>query len=660
MEIRFKKLIIKNFKGVTSLAVNFLRDVTCIMGANHTGKTTTADAINWVLFGKNSQGLTSFGIDPKDENNDIIHHLDNSVEIVMTVFADTQSEISLKKIRKEIWSKQRGSDQETLIGHAVDCFINGEKVTAKDYQSYVDGICKEALFKAITSPEYFPRLKADSQRILLVKMVGIKSLADIAAENAGLKPLLSKINGDDESAIERYREHLSYSMKEVKKELQAIPPRISENADIVNKIRKAGADFDSMRKQLDDVNKSISDCDKQLADATAIINEDYDKRAAKRKEINECRTAMDTIENRYNTANRDAETEHSKEVRTLQSQLDDINFRLTEEQNAAKRYQSSLDDIELRKDDFRKRWQEVEDMEFVLGDDDDKCPACGQILPDDMLEHKREELEKNFNLSKAAKQDKLDEEAKQIKDDQERLTARLDNSQQLIDKMQEQATKTREQLDGAKSVVVDKKIYKDDAEYLKWSDRLSKLQEELDNMTSLKDNSQSIIAEKQELMTKRDEIMRQLNNEKELKEREARIAELEDTQRTLNQQLTNYEKEDSSAELFEHAVIADLENRVNDLFPTIRFKMFETLINGNVRPTCQLTMHGVPYADLSNSEKILAGLECVRAMQRHTSVHAPIVIDNCESVNRFPDDIGCQMILLYVSTDRELKIVEGI
>lgn len=660
MEIRFEELIIKNFKGVASLAVDFLNDVTCIMGANHTGKTTTADAINWVLFGKNSQGLTTFGIDPKDENNDIIHHLDNSVELVMRVFGETETEISLMKIRKEIWSKQRGSDQEILTGHTVDCFVNGEKMTAKDYQTYVDGICKESLFKAITSPEYFPRLKADSQRTLLVKMVGMKSLADIAAANDDLKSLLSKINGDDEAAIERYREHLAYSMKEVKKELQAIPPRISENADIVNKIKKGGADFDVMRRQLDDVNKSIVDCDKQLADATAVINADYDKRAAKRKEINECRAEMATIETRYNTANRDAETEHNKEVRTLQATLDDINFRLAEEQNAAKRYQSSLDDIALRKDDFRKRWQEVEDMQFVMGDDDGKCPTCGQILPDDMLEHKRDELEKNFNLSKAAKQDKLDDEAKQIKDDQERLTARLENSQRSIEEMQEQVTKTREQFDGAKNVVIEMKSYKDDAEYMKLSDKLTNLQEELDNMTSLKDNSQSITTKKQEMMNKRDEILRHLNEEKELKDREVRIAELEETQRTLNQQLTSYEKEDSSAEMFEHAVIADLENRVNELFPTIRFKMFEHLINGNVRPTCQLTMHGVPYADLSNSEKILAGLECVRAMQRHTGVHAPIIIDNCESVNRFPDDIGCQMILLYVSTDRELKIVEGI
>lgn len=86
--------------------------------------------------------------------------------------------------------------------------------------------------------------------------------------------------------------------------------------------------------------------------------------------------------------------------------------------------------------------------------------------------------------------------------------------------------------------------------------------------------------------------------------------------------------------------------------------MFDTLINGSVRPTCQLTMHGVPFRDLSNSEKILAGLECVRAMQRHVGVTAPVVIDNCESVNRFPDGTGCQMILLYVSTDRQLTIVK--
>ena len=95
MRISFRKLTIRNFKGVKDITIEFNGTITEILGANHTGKTTTADAIHWVLFGKNSDGATVFGIDPKDENNNIIHHLENSVELVMT--ADDR-EITLQKV----------------------------------------------------------------------------------------------------------------------------------------------------------------------------------------------------------------------------------------------------------------------------------------------------------------------------------------------------------------------------------------------------------------------------------------------------------------------------------------------------------------------------------------------------------------------------------
>ena len=130
MEIILKRLEVKNFKGVTDLTIDFNPTITQIMGANHTGKTTTADAINWVLFGKNSEGLTVFGIDPKDEDNNIIHHLDNSVKL--EIKADGR-DIVLEKVRKETWKKVRGHDEEELTGHTTDCFIDGNKYTAQDY-----------------------------------------------------------------------------------------------------------------------------------------------------------------------------------------------------------------------------------------------------------------------------------------------------------------------------------------------------------------------------------------------------------------------------------------------------------------------------------------------------------------------------------------------
>lgn len=655
MKIKFKRIKIRNFKGVRDMAIEFQPDVTCIMGANHTGKTTTADAINWVLFGKDSQGLTTFGIDPKDEDNNIIHHIDNTVELTMEVDG---KETTLGKTRKETWGKQRGQEEETLTGHTVDCYVNGEKLTATDYKATVDGICKESLFKAITSPEYFPRLTPDDQRKLLVKMVGVKTLAEVASGNEDFKALLGKVNGDDEQAIERYRQHLAYSMKEVRKELTAMPPRISENADIINQIKAKGTNYDFTRKRIEEIDKGVKEYDQQLADATAIINADYDRRAAKRKDINDCRREMTKIELRYDDMNTKAKADQRSGVRKLEMELNDLRFRLGEEQNAAARYRKSLDDIALRKDDFRKRWQEVEDMEFPANNVVTTCPTCGQRLPDDMIEHKREQLEENFNLSKASKQDKLDTEARQIKQEQERLEALLETCKQKIESVKPQIEVAKERLEGAQAVKVETRDYRKDTDWQTASAKIDQLQAELDGMGTVADGSNAIIEKKRQLMATRDELVKTLATENELKERERRVAELESRQRDLSQQLTDIEREDSQAEALEHAVIADIEARVNELFPSIRFKMFETLINGSVRPTCQLTMHGVPFRDLSNSEKILAGLECVQAMQRHVGVSAPVVIDNCESVNRFPDDTGCQMILLYVSTDRQLTIVK--
>lgn len=657
MEIKFKKLRVQNFKGVRDMAIEFQPDVTCIMGANHTGKTTTADAINWVLFGKDSQGLTTFGIDPKDEDNNIIHHLDNTVELSMDVDG---KETTLAKTRKETWGKQRGQEEETLTGHTVDCYVNGEKLTATDYKAVVDGICKESLFKAITSPEYFPRLTPDDQRKLLVKMVGVKTLADVAGGDEDFKALLGKVNGDDEQAIERYRQHLAYSMKEVRKVLTAMPPRISENADIINQIKGKGTNYDFTRKRIEEIDKGIKEYDQQLADATAVINADYDRRAAIRKEINECRAEMTKVELSYSDMNAKAKADQKAEARKLEAELKDLQFRLSEKRNIADRCRKGLDDIAIQKDDFRKRWQEVEALEFTMDDNAETCPTCGQRLPDDMIERNREALEKNFNLAKAAKQDRLDAEAKRIKEEQQSLEARLESCKRDIETLQPQEQVASERLEGARGVKVEKRDYRNDATWQAASDRIDQLQAKLDGMPEAADGSKAIIERKRQLMETRDQLIKTLATENELKERERRVAELEKTQRDLNQQLTGIEREDSQAEALEHAVIADIESRVNELFPSIRFKMFETLINGSVRPTCQLTLHGVPFRDLSNSEKILAGLECVRAMQRHVGVSAPVVIDNCESVNRFPDETGCQMILLYVSTDRQLTIVKDI
>ena len=88
MKILFKNLTLKNFKGILGeKTITFCDTVTSIYGANHTGKTTIIDAILWVLFDKNSEGASVFGIDTKDENNNVIPKLEHSVKLVLTIGA---------------------------------------------------------------------------------------------------------------------------------------------------------------------------------------------------------------------------------------------------------------------------------------------------------------------------------------------------------------------------------------------------------------------------------------------------------------------------------------------------------------------------------------------------------------------------------------------
>lgn len=93
-------------------------------------------------------------------------------------------------MRKETWGKSKGQLEEILTGHTTECYINGNKYTIKDYQAEVNALCNEALFRAITNPAYFPSLKAEEQRALLIKMVGDMPLSEIAKQKMSLSDWL--------------------------------------------------------------------------------------------------------------------------------------------------------------------------------------------------------------------------------------------------------------------------------------------------------------------------------------------------------------------------------------------------------------------------------------------------------------------------------------
>lgn len=651
MKITFRKLIIKNFKGIEELEVNYDASVTNILGANHTGKTTTADAMMWVLFGKNSEGQTKFGISPKDAENNIIHNLENVVELTMAV---DEHVYALRKVRKGVTNKK---DERT--GNTVECFINDRRLTLKDFQAEIDAICPENLFKAITSPQYFNSLTADQQRALLVKMVGETTPEQVAAGDEDFAAMLNEIGGDD---VKAYREHLSYQMKQVKESLSAIPERITENEEMRQQLQDAGTNFDAMRKRLDEIEGAIKKYDEQLLDSTAAVTQQQQQRANLRKRIGEIVNEQQTIKYRIDAENRKQAKLHDDKVADLEYQIKDVSKNLDRKNDEIQRCEQDLQSIELHAADFRKRWQEVEAERFEWDTTKETCPTCGQRLPTIDIERQKKDANDRWMNAHMARQDALDAEAARMKERKRRAEASLFDSRLQLETLKEQQAAAERQLDEARQeTVVSNKAEDDD----RWAELESEREQLTHQLNIMKEeitsngDCQIILQNKADLQKQRDQLKADLGRENLIAMRTERIEELSEQMRTLNQQLTELESKDYTANRFENAMIKDLESRVNGLFDLVRFSMFETLLNGSTRPTCVMTMHGVPYNDLSNSEKINAGIDLIKAMSRYNDVFAPIIIDNAESCNHIlPTE--CQQIRLVVSMDEKLTVVKSL
>ena len=126
-------------------------------------------------------------------------------------------------------------------------------------------------------------------------------------------------------------------------------------------------------------------------------------------------------------------------------------------------------------------------------------------------------------------------------------------------------------------------------------------------------------------------------------------------EKELAQQMADLEGQEYTIDELNKARIDEVERRVNSKFKNVRFRMFETQINGGETPTCVAMIDGVKYSDLNNAAQINAGLDIVNTLSLFHGITGPKFIDNAESVNKlFP--VEGQLIKLVVTTEKELTV----
>jgi len=660
MKIHFKTLTLKNFKGILGeKTINFCDTVTSIYGANHTGKTTVIDAILWVLFDKNSEGASVFGIDTKDENNNVIPKLEHSVKLVLTIDG---VERTLEKVRKDVWTKPRGQKEEVLTGHTTNYFVNGNKYTQTEYKAEITNILPEALFKCVTNPMFFPTLPPTEQRMLLEQMVGETNFVAVVSQKEEWELLEKYIENGD---VEKFRENLAYKIKLVKEELKLIPSRISEHTNELAELQSKDYNFPILEKRIAEIEKGLQHYDDMLADASKGSDEKYKAKMAVRKQIQAYEAERDSIIDKINKENRESEQLHESVISSIEDAIAKQRKNIRDANVDAQSNERRKELLEKQKVDFRTRWQQVEDETFQWDEANEVCPTCHQRLPQEDIDTLRERLQGNFNESKAKKQELLDIEAESIAKKQNEIEEERKRCATDKQEAEERIVHLEKELEKAKGIQPEKKDYTVDSRVVELTslikgeeDKLQQLEQEEDNTTQ-QEAINRIKEQKQGQQQLRDQLRDQLQVKLQIERKEKRIAELTTEQQTLSQQLTGLEQQDNTAIKLVQFYIEELEKKVNKMFDIVRFTMFEHHLNGNIKTKCECTMHGTPYQDLSNSEKINAGIDIINAMCRHHNAFAPIIVDNAESITDILPTASQQIRLVVSAQDKELTVVNS-
>lgn len=651
MEIKFKKIRIRNFRGLVSFEANLEGRSVRISGANGLGKSSVADAITWVLFGKDSRRRTAFPIDPVDDAGRIIHNLDVSVELEMLI--DGQP-TTLRRRRQEKWVQKRGMTTEQLDGHQTTCYIDGRPLPSSDFSSHVDTIVKEELFRALTTPDYFPSLPMDQQYRMLVKIVGTRTLAEIAAKDEEALKVVDELG---QRSLDQYRQGLAYDLQRTRKEQELIPVRLSEVQGFIEQVKAKGADGKTAQRHAKGIEEKLRQVTQEIDSMAGVVRAENARYNDQRAYIQQLRQQRAAIEDRIEKQNREARTLHQSLVCKAKEELEATEERHTAAKTMLGLHERRLKDLEQQLEDFRRRWEEVERLSFSWNAEEAVCPTCGQPLPQDQADQKRVEAEMRFNERKMKQQDALDEEGKKLAASKQRLQDLSAAAREEMATAERLMPEARERLSKAEAEPIEQADYHDAADWQRLSSEIDQRMKELEKTTQAQEPPQlaALRTEEQAYRKELRLLQQTIDRSKQIDEYIRREKELQKQRTTLSGDIARMQTRLEAAERLQLMEANDLQKRVNDLFPSVRFRLSRELLNGREVGHCELSVDGVPYSGLSTSERINAGLELTNALARHYNIVAPIVIDNAEAVNKVAPTLG-QQILLEVSPAKKLNV----
>ncbi|WP_316851204.1 AAA family ATPase [Pedobacter agri] len=649
--INLNKLIIRNFKGIKELVVDFKKK-TDIFGANEAGKTSIFDAFNWLLFGKDSYDRKDFGI--KNTVHPELNRQEHEVEGVLVIDDEI---VSIKRIYKEKWTKPKGSTRAIHTGNEQEFYWNDVPMQAGQFAAKINEIVDETVFKLITNALYFNTLPWKKRREFLFKLAGEVSDQDVASSNGKFANLVTILSS---KGLDGYKAEINAKKKKLKDELEAIPTRIDEASRALPENR----DFAALKIQLKAIESSIADIDTLLSDKAKANNEHLQGLQDKQRSIHKIKTELQDL--RFT-----AESEFNKKANKLISQRSELSDNIANIERNLKSKRILMDSqndtkkgLDLRRDNLRLMFDTTNGKELEFDENEFSCPTCRRAFEASDVQSKKAELRKNFMADKNKALDEIEAKGIQLKEESEAC-------EKMVTTLSDTITGLESDLEAAKLALInfnnanasvntkfDSSAFETSDAYKEVTDRLSSAENALSEASETVEDTESsdLKARKSDLNTQLDAVKKEINLEEAIIKGEERIQKLKDDESAFAKQLSELEGTEYEIEAFTKAKIELIENRINGKFQYVKFRMYNYTIDGNPIEDCETMYKGVAFSDLNTAGKIWAGIDVINTLSDHYKVYAPIFLDNRESISMIPAT-DSQIVNLIVSPeDKVLRV----
>lgn len=680
MRIQLKRISIVNFKGISKLEVNY-NHITNIFGDNATGKTTVFDAFLWLFFGKNSEGVSQFEIKRLDANNKFIKDLESEVEAI--VQTDGQ-EISIKKVLRQKWVKRRGELESNYNGDENIYYWNDVPLKESEFKTKVKDIVDETLFRLITNPFYFNSLKWQERRNTLIEIVGSISNDEVfdsiitATNKHQYDALINALN--QKKTVDEFKREIAAKKKKIKDESENIPSRIDE----VRRGLPGDIDFNAIKVEIKNKESELATIDASINDKLSSAKAENERRSNILKEHNQkvqdrqqkifgIKTQMQNIEFEAKQKAKESSSQIDAEIKSVQSKITDKKLDRERYQNSVNEFKNQKTKQEASVQSLREDYAKADAEQLVFDDHAFTCPTCQQSLPASNIETKKTELTANFNNNKLANLNKIVANAEAAKKDIEVLQSRIANGEKTIadldveiNSLQEKLTAIEQQAAQPAQSIDDiiNNILSENSSYqklkvdLKSTEDLVLVEPKFEETSS--DVHDDLNSQKSLLQNSIIELNKELAKEQQIEAGNKRIQELELQENTLSQELAELEGTEYAIMQFTKAKVDAIERKINGKFKFVKFKMFDTQVNGGEVECCETLINTngsfVPFNDANNAAKINAGIDIINTLCQHYNIYAPIFIDNRESVTKLIDSDSQIVNLIVSEADKKLRV----